>query len=930
MSADDPKLGTIAVARGWISQAQLEECLALQKSRTGGGRASGRLLGEILLEKGYLTPERLQWLILHQERYIVACPHCGARLLAPELPPGTKTHCTRCKGEIVLCGPGKVPLKVSAASAVDAPPAGAAAPAEEPDPLVGREIAGYRIEGRLGAGGMGVVYRARQIALDRPVALKFMKADAATSRDFIERFKREAQAAARLNHPNIVQVHDAGHDGDALFFSMECVEGETLADLLDRQGKIPPAKALRVVREVTRALAYAHTHGVVHRDIKPDNIMITRDGRVKLADLGLAKVTDHAASDVSLTLSGAVMGTPYYMSPEQTRDTRTVDGRSDIYSLGATFYRAVTGMPPFDGESPIEVMVKIQKGPPPLAHEVNPEIPWIYGQLIARMMATNPADRFGSAADLLKSIEAIERGSTTVRPVEAADTPPARTRQPAGAAAALAAGAALFAGGFWGGGAFARRDAPPSPPPVRAAQKPPAAAQSPLPTANVPPAAEETPATAIDPAAVGWSLFETLRRDRPGDADAHAALLDAILAAADENTLSPYLSRAREAREAVRGHRDRLRQEKAVMAVLAADVDALCGARDYEKALDVKRLARQYPKEAGLPAFADFLAALPARVETAARADWAAAAHAALARAAETNDLREAAPILAEAAPRYAPFPDLHREASTLAAALAALPPRETPTPAETPLEEPEGEPPPTEETTNTKKEKAPPRAKPRKRPQQKTYFQNTSQLKEWFYDPMVAEKPRVQEGGVVFRSFHGEIPFFPPGPPEEGGFHGGGAGGFSFGWRQALRGPDRIEFLWIPRAKDSSRLSLFLRENAVFAEKPKPALYARADKNGLKVLSPFFETENEGAKAIDLDHSPEGYRVTIAFLPDEERARLTVARASRKKGAQTRDMTFPFPTDGEIQLMFLLAPDDLLGPVTLSAEGFVPADLPR
>lgn len=234
------------------------------------------------------------------------------------------------------------------------------------DALIGTLLGDYEIESRIGRGGMGVVYLARQLSLDRPVAIKVLPAELCEDHEYVDRFLREARAAAHLNHPSIIQIFDAGVSENLYFFVMEYVDGKNLGQLVRDHGHIEECEALRIVHKVAMGLAFAHHRGIVHRDVKPENIMLTSQGMVKLGDLGLAKWKPNDY-DISLTASGTTMGTPYYISPEQIRGLKDIDGRADIYSLGMTLYHLLGGRPPFAQGSAAEIMAQhLSEEMPPL------------------------------------------------------------------------------------------------------------------------------------------------------------------------------------------------------------------------------------------------------------------------------------------------------------------------------------------------------------------------------------------------------------------------------------------------------------------------------------------------------------------------------------------------------------------------------------
>jgi len=273
------------------------------------------------------------------------------------------------------------------------------------------QIEGYQLLTRLGSGAMGSVYKAHHLKLNIPVALKVLRIDLAKSKTQIERLKREAQLAARLNHPNIVRSIDVGESNGFHYFAMEFVDGQTVRQLLHK-GRLREKDALRITRDVARALVEAAAHDVVHRDVKPANIILTRTGVVKLADFGLARGQEPS----DLTLEHASIGTPQYLAPEQARRAADATSRSDLFSLGATLYHMVTGRPPFSGGNLGEVFQKVlaSRFDPPEAVVDDLSLDTVY--LIHRLMRANPRQRYASAADLLVDLERIERGERIAPP----------------------------------------------------------------------------------------------------------------------------------------------------------------------------------------------------------------------------------------------------------------------------------------------------------------------------------------------------------------------------------------------------------------------------------------------------------------------------------------------------------------------------------
>ncbi|MFA6186435.1 MAG: serine/threonine-protein kinase [Phycisphaerae bacterium] len=274
-------------------------------------------------------------------------------------------------------------------------------------------IPGYKFLGKLGAGAMAIVYKARQLSLDRIVAIKILPHRFSENPDYVQRFYKEGKAAAKLNHNNIVAAYDVGEAGGYHYFVMEYVEGKTLYDDLAKGKIFSEEEAINIVKQVAGALAHAHARNLIHRDVKPKNIMITPAGIVKLADLGLAR----DASDVQLAKSeaGKAFGTPYYIAPEQIRGEMDLDARSDIYSLGATFYHMVTGRVPFEATTPPEVMKKHLKEPLIPPDHINTHLSAGVSEVIEVMMAKKKEDRYVSAEELMMDLDAVSKGEPPLR-----------------------------------------------------------------------------------------------------------------------------------------------------------------------------------------------------------------------------------------------------------------------------------------------------------------------------------------------------------------------------------------------------------------------------------------------------------------------------------------------------------------------------------
>jgi beta-lactam-binding protein with PASTA domain/tRNA A-37 threonylcarbamoyl transferase component Bud32 len=275
----------------------------------------------------------------------------------------------------------------------------------------------YELDGIVGRGGMAEVFRARDIRLDRVVAVKTLREDLARDATFQARFRREAQSAASLNHPSIVAVYDTGEDASGPshvpYIVMEYVDGRTLRDLLRDDRRLLPERALEITDGVLRALDYSHRSGIIHRDIKPGNVMLTRTGEVKVMDFGIARAVSDAQA--TMTQTAQVIGTAQYLSPEQARGER-VDARSDLYSAGCLLYELLTGRPPFLGDSPVAIAYQHVRENPVPPSQLDPEIPPWADSIVLRAMAKDPAQRYQSAADMRTDIQRALSGVPVAAP----------------------------------------------------------------------------------------------------------------------------------------------------------------------------------------------------------------------------------------------------------------------------------------------------------------------------------------------------------------------------------------------------------------------------------------------------------------------------------------------------------------------------------
>jgi serine/threonine-protein kinase len=291
----------------------------------------------------------------------------------------------------------------------------------------------YELDGVVGRGGMAEVYRARDIRLDRIVAIKTLRADLARDQIFQARFRREAQSAASLNHPSIVAVYDTGEDMatglPVPYIVMEYVDGRTVRDLLQDGHRLLPERSLEIIDGVLRALDYSHQAGIVHRDIKPGNVMVTRNGDIKVMDFGIARAMSDAQA--TMTQTAQVIGTAQYLSPEQARGER-VDARSDLYSTGCLLYELLCGRPPFTGDSPVAIAYQHVRENPVPPSRVDPDVPPWADAIVLKAMAKAPADRYQTAADMRADLQRAASGMPVAAPPTRLDMYPQTQRMGAG------------------------------------------------------------------------------------------------------------------------------------------------------------------------------------------------------------------------------------------------------------------------------------------------------------------------------------------------------------------------------------------------------------------------------------------------------------------------------------------------------------------
>jgi serine/threonine-protein kinase len=277
------------------------------------------------------------------------------------------------------------------------------------DPLIGAKLGPCRVEERLAAGGMGVVYRARHTLLDQDVAVKILAPSLAADQEYVTRFFREAGAAGQIDHPNVIRVIDVGKFEDRYYLVMEFVPGDTLDRVIETERRLSLERATKFTREIASGLAAAHRAGIIHRDIKPGNVIVSPDGKPHLTDFGLAR---HAENKKGLTVEGTFLGTPEYASPEQV-EGKKLDHRTDLYSLGVTYYQLLSGTLPFLGESPMEIAIKRTKEEPRPLENAMPGADSRACAIVKKLLRPEAGQRYQSATDLIRDLDAILQGPKT-------------------------------------------------------------------------------------------------------------------------------------------------------------------------------------------------------------------------------------------------------------------------------------------------------------------------------------------------------------------------------------------------------------------------------------------------------------------------------------------------------------------------------------
>ena len=385
--AADPEVqelfGEAIVSRGLAAPGQVADALREQAELAGKGVFKN--LGEILVGRGILTSTQVKALLGEQDQVILHCSKCGEKYNVLEQWKGT----AKCPADSAMLTEGPRTESVGVAATLGG--------GQRPDSPIGMEVGGCKIVEQIGKGSMGAVYKAKHVGLNRYVAVKLLPT-VSDDQELVKRLLFEARAIAKLEHPNIVQVYDVGFQRGYFFMVMQLLKGETLEARIREAKKLPVHTALEIARDVAQGLAAAHEKGVIHRDVKPANIMLTEDGRARLTDFGLAQDVENPEE-----APGIIVGTPFYMSPEQWLGHKA-DERSDFYSLGVILFLAVTGRHPFQGATVQDLMNQHLKVPPPSPSTVDPGISDGLSAVIRKLISKPPKKRYPTAAALLEDL----------------------------------------------------------------------------------------------------------------------------------------------------------------------------------------------------------------------------------------------------------------------------------------------------------------------------------------------------------------------------------------------------------------------------------------------------------------------------------------------------------------------------------------------
>ncbi|HYE97502.1 MAG TPA: protein kinase [Planctomycetota bacterium] len=385
---DSNLFGEAIVSRGLATPDQVNDSLREQAEMSARGEFKN--LGEILVAKGILSPDQVREVLLDQDQIILTCPACSERYNVLKDWRGK----AKCPADSTILSDFSEDSSVGIAATLgDA----------NPESPIGLEFGGCRVVEILGKGSMGAVYKAKHIGLNRYVAVKLLPT-VSNDPELVKRLLFEARAIAKLEHPNIVQVYDVGFQRGYFFMVMQLLKGQSLEERLRDQPVLPLETALEIARDVARGLQGAHERGVIHRDVKPANIMLTDDGRARLTDFGLAQDVDNAAEP-----DGVIVGTPFYMSPEQWLGHKA-DERSDLYSLGVILFTMATGKHPFQGATVSELMNQHLKETPPSPKSIDDTLSDGFSSMVLKLLAKPPKKRYADAAAFLGDLERVMRG----------------------------------------------------------------------------------------------------------------------------------------------------------------------------------------------------------------------------------------------------------------------------------------------------------------------------------------------------------------------------------------------------------------------------------------------------------------------------------------------------------------------------------------
>jgi predicted Ser/Thr protein kinase len=425
-SKSDKEFGHIALRMKLLTQPDVEEGLRIQTQLEASGTPTS--LERVLLAKSRLTPEQVGLVQKRQSRRIVFCD-CGTKVNVFKYPPGKKLYCRNCRNPLFV--PTREELENSIYRLLDEDISGGgpdvALPLPEnadqtpvtvsdsrlseetgmaPPLLIGQVLANRKILAIIGQGGMGTVFKARHMLLDRVEAFKIVSPQFATDPAYRDKFLREARIAASLHHPHITRVFDVVSQDHVLGYAMEFIEGEPLSYILQSQGPLAEEGTLRVLRQLCSALQCIHEAGIVHRDIKPGNVLIDRKGDAVLTDLGLAKPVKESGKS-GYTSEGATLGTPAYMAPEQIENAKYADIRTDIYSLGALAYHTLVGRPPFQKDSVYEFLSAILHDDPVPPHELDADISLSLSKVVMKMLSKKRDMRYLDPTRLAAALEKL-------------------------------------------------------------------------------------------------------------------------------------------------------------------------------------------------------------------------------------------------------------------------------------------------------------------------------------------------------------------------------------------------------------------------------------------------------------------------------------------------------------------------------------------